>query len=773
MTGKPSYGELEKRVQALEAAEARRSTLDSVLKKLFNLSTDMLCVADVDGYFRIVNSAFENTLGYTRQELLETPSIDFVHPDDKAATLAVREKLQATGEPLTCFENRYQCKDGSYKWLAWNSVIVPEDGLVYAVARDVTGQKAIQQELAAQRDLFEHVLSNVPASIFWKDRNSTYLGANQRFLRDAGIQGLQQLVGKTDYELAWTKEQGDFYRACDRKVMDSGEPMLNIEESQQQADGGKIDLLTNKVPLLDVSGQVTGMLGIYMDITRLKETEATLRKSELRLQTLFDSAAEFIFVIDTVGKIIRTNSYIYAQSGYVEDEVIGRNIRDFFTADSKKKFDGNYPGLRERGYNRADVEFVCKNGNVIHMECSATGVPDESGTFSTFLIIQRDVSERKRAADALANSEQRFRAIFNSTYQLIGVLDSEGTLLQANQTALDFGALAPEDVVGLPFWDTYWWSHSTEVRNRLKAAVKEAAQGKLVGYEEEVRGAGNVIRTIEFTLKPVVNQHGKTVLIIPEGRDITEKIRAEAVIQDHRQKLAHVIRLSTMGEMASGMAHELNQPLAALTSYCGTATSLAKSIPLVPQELCDTLERASAQAHRAGEIIRHLREFVSKEKGHKQVLDLDTVIEGIKVVLSSELKSANVKLEHHAGGRGRKVMANKVQIEQVIVNLVINSIEAIHSAQSEDGKIILETCVTMDEYLQVSVLDNGPGVDVEIFSRMFNPFQTSKESGMGMGLSISRSIVEAHGGRLWADERHSNGALMGFGLPVCVNHSLA
>jgi PAS domain S-box-containing protein len=155
MTGKPSYGELEKRVQILEAAEARRSTPDSALEKLFNLSTDMLCVADVDGYFRSVNSAFENALGYTRQELLGTPSIDFVHPDDKAATLAVREKLEATGEPLTCFENRFQCKDGSYKWLVWNSVIAPEDGLVYAVARDVTGQKVIQQELAAQRDLFD------------------------------------------------------------------------------------------------------------------------------------------------------------------------------------------------------------------------------------------------------------------------------------------------------------------------------------------------------------------------------------------------------------------------------------------------------------------------------------------------------------------------------------------------------------------------------------------------------------------------------------------
>ena len=178
MVGKPGYQEPEQRAQALETAEARQFPLGTALEKLFNLSLDMLCVADFDGYFRIINAAFENTLGHSRRVLLKTPSIEFVHPDDKAATLAARKRL-ANGEPVTYFENRYRCRDGSYKWLAWNSVPVIEEGFVYAVARDITGQKAIQQELASQRDLFDNVLSNVPASIFWKDRNSVYLGVKR------------------------------------------------------------------------------------------------------------------------------------------------------------------------------------------------------------------------------------------------------------------------------------------------------------------------------------------------------------------------------------------------------------------------------------------------------------------------------------------------------------------------------------------------------------------------------------------------------------------
>jgi PAS domain S-box-containing protein len=765
VAGKQGGEEVEQSERELHAAHAGRDQGMDV-GKLFNLSLDMLCVADFDGYFRIVNKAFQNILGYSEQELLETPFIEFVHPDDRDATLAAMQQLEE-GIPVRHFENRYRCNDGSYRWLAWTSVPDVEEGYEYAVARDITGQKTMQQELAAQRDLFDSVVFNVPASIFWKDRDSVYLGVNERFVQDAGLDGSQQIIGKTDYDLAWTREQADFYRACDRTVMETGEAMLNIEESQLRVNGEKVDLLTNKVPLRDEQGQVIGLLGIYMDITRRKQAETTLRKSEARLQTLFDSAAEFIFVIDPEGRILNANRYVYQQSGYDAGELIGSNIKKFFTEDSRNICDCNFPGLRERGYNRASVEFVYKDGRVLQMECSATAVPDEYGKFTTFLIIQRDVTERKRAETALADSERRFRAIFDSSYQLIGLLEPDGTLVKANQTALDLGGLRKEDVIGRPFWDTYWWRYSTEVRNRLKAAVMEASQGTSVGYEENVLGTDNVIRTIEFTLNPVKNQQCEVVFIIFEGRDISDRKRAEEERQRHRQEIAHVIRLGTMGEIASNMAHELNQPLAALASYCDAAMTLARGLPEPPQELFDILERATEQTHRAGDIIRHLREFVGKRKDAIHALDLDRVIDALGVLLGAELKAAKVALEQQLGSRGRKVMANKVQIEQVLVNMVMNSVEAIQDARPTGGKVVLRTRLLEDDTVEVTVTDDGPGIDPDMFEKMFNSFQTTKASGMGMGLSISRSIIEDHGGKIWADGQRRDGAVFGFSLPLC------
>ena len=636
MTEKPSYEELQERVRELEDEKRVQSTQYEALNNLFNLSLDMLCVADFDGYFQVINSAFEDTLGHTRQMLLETPFIEFVHPDDKAATQEAVAQ-QATGEPVAYFENRYRCKDGSYKWLAWKAVPATESGLIYAVARDITKQKAILCELEAQSELLNNVLSNVPASIFWKDRNSVYLGVNKQFAHDTGLQSPDELIGKSDYDLAWTKEEADFYRECDLKVMDGGEAMLNIEESQLQADGRTVHLLTNKVPLLDATGQVTGMLGIYMDITKRKQAETTLSKSEARLQTLFDSVAEYIFVIDPEGQIIKVNRYVYEQSGYKADEVIGRNIKEFFSEDSKDICDCNFPTLRERGYNRAEVEFVCKDGRVIQMECLATAVPDENGDFTTFLIVQRDVTDEKRA--------------------------------------------------------------------------------------EEER-------------------------------------------QYHHQEMAHVIRLSTAGEMASGMAHELNQPLTALLSYCGTAVSLVNSMSSPPQQLGEILERATEQAHRAGEIIRHLREFVSKGDNNQEFLDIDQVIRDVITFIKHEVQESDVKITFHPVSQTYKIKANKIQIEQVLVNMVRNSLEAIRHAKITEGQIVLQSRLLSNELVKVTVADNGPGINPAMVDTLFHPFQTTKKTGMGIGLSLSRTIIEALGGKLWVDKDYENGALFAFELPI-------
>jgi two-component system sensor kinase FixL len=622
-----------------------------------------------------------------------------------------------------------------------------------------------ERTMTAERFL-SSVVDNIPDMIFIKDaQDLRFVRVNPAFERILGLTS-EDLLGRGDYDF-FPEVQADFFTGKDREVLQTGKVVSIPEEAVESRHLGTRILRTKKIPIHDDAGQPAFLLGIAEDITDTWKAERALQKTETRFQTLFSSAAEFIFVIDPEGTILLTNRHAIEHSGYTESEIVGSNIKRFFTENSQQTCDCNFPRLRETGSNRADIEFVCRDGRVLQMECSATAVPDEAGNFTTFLIIQRDVTERAQAAEALADSERRFKAIFNSTYQLIGLLDAAGTVLEVNLTALDFLGMEQSDMVGRPLWEAVSSLLSQKAQERVRSAVQDACDGSPVRYDEEVVLANGERRIVDFTLKPVADENGKTVLIIPEARDITESRHAEEEARRHLQEAAHVMRLGTMGEMASTIAHELNQPLTALVSYCGTAKSLTEAGPFESDKLASILDRATEQAHRASQIIRHFREFVCKGNQQRQWVSLDRLVEGAVELLRGELRKADVMLELHLGSGECRVDVDRIQLEQVIINLLRNSIEAIVQSGREGGRVDIYTRTLPDKTLELTVIDNGPGVAPELQDHIFEPFRSDKTTGMGMGLSISRSIIESHGGRLWNNRYQQGGAQFGFTLPQC------
>ena len=481
------------------------------------------------------------------------------------------------------------------------------------------------------------IFDNIPNMIFIKDAEDLhFVRINKTGEMLLGLSN-QELTGKNDFDY-FTEEQAAFFTQKDREVLKAGIGIDIPAEVIDTASLGKRWLHTKKVPILDDRGKPVYLLGISEDITEARQAELELNKTEIRFQTLFNSAADMIFVIDPDGHVMQTNRHACDLSGYEKHEIVGSHVRKFFSPESKDTCDRNFPELRESGYSRADIEFVCKDGHIIQVECIATGVPDESGCFTSFLIIQRDVPEKK-----LAQEEK----------------------------------------------------------------------------------------------------------------------------QRQPNEIAHVMRLSTMGEMASGMAHELNQPLTALTSYCSTAIKLAQDATSLPKGYIDILERATEQAHRAGDVIRHLRDFVSKGNQKKARIFMDDLINDVIDLVAWERQDKDIRVTFHPGYHSSTVLVDKVQIEQVLINLIRNSIEAIREAGITEGQVDIETRLTEEGSVIVSVADNGPGIDPAIAGSLFEPYQTSKENGLGMGLSISQSIVEAHDGRLWADLNRQKGALFNMSLPGC------
>jgi two-component system sensor kinase FixL len=254
-------------------------------------------------------------------------------------------------------------------------------------------------------------------------------------------------------------------------------------------------------------------------------------------------------------------------------------------------------------------------------------------------------------------------------------------------------------------------------------------------------------------------------------RDLTEQQQTQHRLQELQSELVHISRLSAMGEMASALAHELNQPLAAISNYMkGSRRLLSASSDPNREKIESAMDRAAEQAMRAGQIIRRLRDFVARGESEKRVESIIKLIEESGALGLTGAREQGVNLQFELDRKHDLVLVDRVQIQQVLVNLFRNALEAM--AASPQRRLVASTRAAADDMIEVAVADTGSGFADGVESNLFQTFFTTKETGMGVGLSISRSIVEAHGGKMWAEQNPSGGATFRFTLPAAPNESL-
>jgi PAS domain S-box-containing protein len=271
-------------------------------------------------------------------------------------------------------------------------------------------------------------------------------------------------------------------------------------------------------------------------------------------------------------------------------------------------------------------------------------------------------------------------------------------------------------------------------------------------------------RWLGWAAKAVREADGAPCAVVAVGRDITERRRAEEASRQYLQELAHVGRVSAMGEMAAGLAHELNQPLCAITTFSQACQRLLG--PDADPQLTRAMARVAANAQRAGEIIRQMRSFVRKDDPQAGPADINSLIRDVLELTAADLRHARVQVIPELGDALPPVWVAEIQIHQVLVNLIRNAAEAMAGRESGENRLSVTTGRTAGGQVEVIVADTGPGLPAEMLDSVFEPFVSGKANGMGLGLSISRSIVESHGGQLTARNRPGGGAEFRFQLPV-------
>jgi two-component system sensor kinase FixL len=254
-------------------------------------------------------------------------------------------------------------------------------------------------------------------------------------------------------------------------------------------------------------------------------------------------------------------------------------------------------------------------------------------------------------------------------------------------------------------------------------------------------------------------------------RDLSERQQTERRLQELQSELVHISRLTAMGEMASALAHELNQPLSAMANYLKGSSRLLAAEPVPRERLQDAIEKAGEQALRAGEIIRRLRDFVARGETERRLESLPKLIEEAAALALVGAKEHGVRVLFRFSPGIDMVLADKVQIQQVVLNLIRNALEAMDGAPKKILDVFIDPAA--DDLARVTVADSGSGISPDIADQLFQPFVTTKRTGMGVGLSISRTIIEAHGGRIWVEENRGGGTRFCFTLPVVGEEELS
>lgn len=376
--------------------------------------------------------------------------------------------------------------------------------------------------------------------------------------------------------------------------------------------------------------------------------------------------------------------------------------------------------------------------------------------------IHSDVTNLKIVEHDLASREAHLKSILETVPDAMIVIDERGTVQSFSVAAERLFGYGPKEVIG------------KNIKMLMPSPYRESHDGYLERYlrtgERRIIGIGRVVvgerkDGSTFPMELAVGEMRSADERYFTGfiRDLTERQRTETRLQELQTELVHISRLTAMGEMASALAHELNQPLSAIANYLKGAKRLLESrADDESRMISGAMDKAAEQSLRAGQIIRRLRDFVSRGESERRVESINKLVEEANALALVGAKEYGVRVRLQIDQAHDLILADKVQIQQVLLNLLRNAIEAV--AQSERRELLVSTRPSASGMIEVSVADSGPGISPDVAQQLFQPFVTTKSQGMGVGLSISRTIIEAHGGQIWTEPNPGGGAVFRFTL---------
>jgi PAS domain S-box-containing protein len=657
--------------------------------------------------------------------------------------------------------------DGSHGWILARGEAIRDDigeivGL-QGVALDITERKQMEEKLRDSDAFNVSILNSLTAHIAVLDAQGVIVSVNSAWRQFAAENGLQEsshnLLGFNYLDACKNvpnQPYGDVASAAQMGIAEVLEGTLktfHLEYPCHSPDQQRWFHMT----VLPLQGSRRGVVVSHENITERKLMENQLKASEMKFRSIIEASPVPMALNDGQLNVTFLNPAFVQAFGYNIDDI--PTLADWWPKaypdpDYRHWVEASWHEILEKA-RQGDSEFPslevtirCKNNSVKTVLISTATTHDDFE--DEHMIILYDITQRKQI-------EAKLNAIFDASVEGIITFNKSGLIVSANAAVESIFGYKPEELTG---------SNISTLLPSLPSSGSTYAAER-TGHIQEVEGLHKNGSIVPLDLSVAEYSINDTDYVTSIVRDISSRKQREQQDKDHLNELAHATRLGLMGEMASGIAHEVNQPLSAISSYTQVSLNLINSKEPDLVKLAETLYKTQQQALRAGRIIHRMREFVKSQTKHRSTADINALIHNAADLCLAELKQSGIGLALKLEPNLLPVYVDQIQIEQVIINLLRNSIDALKSLPAgQQRQISIQSQLTLNNGIQVRVKDNGAGLDKEQQQKILTPFYTTKADGMGMGLSITRSIVEAHDGTLHFNSELGKGTTFYFTLPI-------
>jgi PAS domain S-box-containing protein len=700
-----------------------------------------------------------------------------IHPDDRAMMRQLFDEA-SRGEKDFDVTRRLLMPDGSVKFVHVLSHALKDaagNPEIVGALMDVTENTRLYRDLAEREGKIRRLVDSNIIGIFnfISEAEGRILEANDAFLQIVGYDRKDLVSGQvrwTDLTPAEWRER-DERALAERKSTGTVQP---YEKEYFRKDGSRVPVLIGAANFEESGNQGAAFV---LDLTERKQAERTARLGTEALGRSEAYLAEAQRLSHTGSAAYNDTTILYwsdetyrilgfdPRKGLPSREAVQQRIHP---DDRERAIEEARRAVRQKRDYKLEYRFVLPAGTIKNIELTAHPKFSASGELVEVVSTLIDVTERKRAEEALRESQAKFRDYAESASDWLWEIgpDYKFTLLTENA----FGSNAA-DRIGTACWDRALDLETEPEKWRLVRATLESRKPFRDFVYCSMGGNGSPMY-VKATGKPVFDPNGEFRGYRGTGTDVTAAMRAQEEHEMLRQlesDLAHMNRLSMMGELAASLAHEITQPIATARNNARAALNFLDQQPPDLGEVREALGCVVGDADRAGLIVDRIRDHIKKAPPRKHRFDLNEAINEVIGLARSAIAENGVSVQTRLTEGLAPVEGDRVQLQQVILNLILNAVEAMGSVEAGPRELFISTEQDQTNGVLVAVRDSGPGIYPEHLERVFEAFYTTKSSGVGMGLSICRSIIDAHGGRLWADANEPRGAVFQFTLPIAEN----